>query len=92
MNIGIAILGLMLVAGSVLGIIMIGSQNQTAYVDTFGDVQGNVTNDTQSMITNTTSPITAAAGGLALFIGGLIVFIAAIVLIVSVKSSLHGRR
>jgi uncharacterized BrkB/YihY/UPF0761 family membrane protein len=92
MNIGMVLVAFLLVAGAIFGIFAIAASSQEPIVDTFGAEQTNVTNQTQGMITNTTSPLMAAAGGLAVFIGVLIVFIAAIVLIVSVKSSLHGRR
>ena len=92
MNVGIIMLALMLVAGSILGIIMIAGQNQDPFVDTFGDVQSNETNATQSTVTNVTSPLMGAAGGLSLFLGAMVIFIAAIILVVSVKSSLNGRR
>jgi ABC-type Na+ efflux pump permease subunit len=90
MNIGIILVGLLLVSASVLGIVMIASQNQTVYEDTFGDVQGNQTNDTQSIVTNVTAPLTAAGGGIAFVIVIFLLFVAAIFLFGTMKS--HGGR
>jgi len=93
MNFGIIVIGLMLVMASVLGIIMIASQNQAPYIDTFGAVQGNQTNDTQSIVTNTTSPLMAAGSGLALVLALFTIAVAGIVLVKFVtKNDTSGRR
>jgi hypothetical protein len=91
MNIGIILVGMLLVAGSVLGIIMIASQNQTTYVDSFGDVQSNETNTSQSIVTNTTSPLMSAAGGMVLVVAALLIFAVGAVLMGTMKHS-GGRR
>jgi hypothetical protein len=91
MNVGIIVLGLMLVTGSVLAIIMIGSQNQTPVTDTFGDVQSTQSNSTMGTITNTTSPLASAGAGIAFVIVLFLLFVAAIFLFSSAKSH-SGRR
>jgi ABC-type Na+ efflux pump permease subunit len=92
MNLGIILVGLMLVSASVLAIVMIASQNQTVYEDNFGAVQGNQTNDTQSIVTNTTAPLMAAGGGVVLVVAVFLLFAVAVVLIGTAKSSYGGRR
>ena len=92
MNIGIIMMALLLVAGSIFGVFMIAGQSSQPYVDTFGTVQGNQTNSTVGTITNTTSPIMSAGGGMALIIVVFLLGSAAIVLLGTAFSSRHGRR
>jgi hypothetical protein len=81
-NFGIIFLGLLLVMGSVLGIFMIASQTTpVVYEDTFGTVQGNETNLSQSTITNVTSPLTSAGSGLALIFALFAIAVSGIVLV-----------
>jgi hypothetical protein len=91
MNLGIILVGMLLLGGSVLGIIMIASQNQTVYVDTFGDIQSNETNTSQSLVTNTTSPLMGAGGGLLLVFAAILIFVVGIFFVSTMKSA-GGRR
>lgn len=90
MNFGIILLGLMLVGASIFGVILIGADSQQTYTDSFGAVQGNTSNSTQAMVTNTTAPMMEAAAGLGFVIAIILVFVAAIFLMGSMRS--HGGR
>jgi len=93
MNIGMVLVGLMLVMASVLGIFAIASQSQQPYTDTFGAVQSNETNATMSTIDNTTASLSGAGGGLALVFAVILVAVTGIVLVRFItKYDASGRR
>jgi LDH2 family malate/lactate/ureidoglycolate dehydrogenase len=93
-NLGLIFLGLLLVMGSVLGIFMIAAETTpVVYTDTFGTTQGNVTNDTQSTITNVTSPLAGAGSGIALILALFAVAVSGIVIVKFImKNDVSGRR
>jgi hypothetical protein len=78
MNIGVAILAVMLAAGSLLVVLEAGAAHTTPFVDTYGNTTGAATNNTQGIIINGTAPVAAAGGGAVVFLGVIVLFIAAI--------------
>jgi hypothetical protein len=81
MNFGVILLAFFLVAGSIFAIFAIAGATQAPITDTFGNVQTNQTNATQSTIGNVTAPLAGAGGGLMLVLAVFVIFIAAVFVI-----------
>jgi hypothetical protein len=94
MNVGILVLALLLVGGSVFAVFAIAAGTQGSYTDSFGTTSSLESNNTSSMIGNTTAPLTGAAGGIALVIAVFLVFIAAFFVMKGINfgGSSGGRR
>jgi uncharacterized BrkB/YihY/UPF0761 family membrane protein len=95
MNVGLLIVALLIVGGSIFGIFAIAANSQqTAYTDSFGAVSSPATNNTTSLIGNTTGSLTGAGGGIALVIAVFLVFIAAFFVMKGINfgGSSGGRR
>jgi hypothetical protein len=92
MNVGIIMIGLLLVAGSVFGLFIIAGSSQPVYTDTFGAVSTNQTNTTSSIITNTTAPLANSGMGIAFVIVLFLIAAAAITLMSKIFSNPYGRR
>lgn len=81
MNFGVILFAFFLVAASIFAFFAIAASNQATITDTFGNVQTNTTNETQSTIGNVTAPLAGAGGGLLLILAVFVVFIAAVFVI-----------
>jgi hypothetical protein len=94
MNLGLVMLALLLVGGSIFAIFAIAQANQDPVVDSFGQVQGNETNSTQALISNSTTSVAGAGGGLVVILAVFVIFIAAVFVIKAAfgNSSYNTRR
>ena len=72
MNIGTLLLLFAVMVGAIFGLTLIASKNATPVVDTYGNTAGNITNQSQSEVTNLTATGTTVGGGAVLLVGGII--------------------
>jgi hypothetical protein len=76
MNTGIAILGLILAGGLLLGLFTAAAGNANTYVDTFGNTLSPAENQSQQAVQGATEPIFSLGTGAVVFISVLVLFAA----------------
>lgn len=75
MNLGSLLLLFAIMVGAIFGIFLIASKNTATVVDTYGNVAGNETNQSQSLVTNLTATGTQVGGGAVILVGGIIALV-----------------
>lgn len=88
---GAIILGMLLAAGAVFGLIAVAA-NQPEVVDSMGNTPSAAINTTQGAITNTTAPLAGLGGGALLFLAALLVLGVAVVIWRASQGPAHSRR
>ncbi len=73
MNVGVILIGLVLIFAAAIGIIAMASANAAPPVDTMGNTLSAESNNTHEVITNTSAPLAQYGGGLGLAIAVLFV-------------------
>jgi len=96
MNVGVVLIGLILVAAASIGIIAMASYNQAPPSDTFGHTLSTASNDSHDVITSVAAPAAEAGGGLALaiavlFIAGMLFAVLGLILYSRAGNARSGR-